>query len=288
MTGRLEGKVAFITGAARGQGRAHALRMAREGADIIAVDLCAQIPSVSYRMSTPEDLAETERAVKELGRRIATRHADVRDRSELSEALQSGIAELGRLDVVVANAGIFPYAPAGHLDAADFVDATDVDLLGVMNTVAVSVPHIADHGSIIVTGSTAAMMMRRPSADLGSGGDGYGWSKRTIVEYTEHLAIHLAPRFIRVNAIHPSNCDTDMIQNEGLYSIFRPDLEHPTLDDVQPLLTQMQAMPIPYVQPEDVANLALFLASDESRYITGQQIRVDAGAVIKSPDGPQR
>jgi len=154
MAGRVEGKVAFITGAARGQGRAHAIRMAQEGADIVAVDICRQIESNNYPLSTPEDLAETERAVKELGRRIVARQADVRERSELRDALEAGITDLGRLDIVVANAGILPMA-LGDPQPSDFVDATDVDLLGVMNTVAVALPHIADGGSIIVTGSPA-------------------------------------------------------------------------------------------------------------------------------------
>src|ERR1700734_1818944 len=141
MAGRLEGKVAFITGAARGQGRAHAIRMAQEGADIVAIDICAQIDSNNYPLGTPEDLAETERAVKELGRRVVARQADVRDREELREALQSGLADLGRLDIVVANAGILPMA-MGEPDPMDFVDAVDVDLVGVMNKVSVWIPII--------------------------------------------------------------------------------------------------------------------------------------------------
>ncbi|MGP0029468.1 MAG: mycofactocin-coupled SDR family oxidoreductase [Acidimicrobiales bacterium] len=286
MTGRVAGKVAFITGAARGQGRAHAIRMAQEGADIVAVDICHQIESNPYPLATPEDLAETERAVKRTGRRIVARQADVRERSELRDALEEGLADLGRLDIVVANAGILPMA-MGDPDAADFVDATDVDLLGVMNTVAVALPHLPDGASIVITGSTAGMM--HGAADnpvMGPGGAGYGWSKRTLIEYTEQMALHLAPRFIRVNAMHPTNCNTHLLHNDGLYGIFRPDLEHPSRDDAEPAFHYFQAMPIPYVEPEDIANLALFLASDESRYITGQQIRVDAGSLLKFPNGP--
>jgi SDR family mycofactocin-dependent oxidoreductase len=286
MAGRVEGKVAFITGAARGQGRAHAIRLAQEGADIIAVDICRQIESNNYPLSTPEDLTETERAVKELGRRIVARQADVRERSELRDALEAGLTDLGRLDIVVANAGILPLA-FGDPEPSDFVDATDVDLLGVMNTVAVALPHIADGGSIIVTGSTAGLMSgTTDNPVMGPGGDGYGWSKKTLVGYSEQMALHLASRFIRVNTIHPTNCNTHLLHNEGLYKIFRPDLENPTRDDVEPAFNHFQAMPIPYVEPEDIANLALFLASDESRYITGQQIRVDAGSLLKFPNGP--
>jgi SDR family mycofactocin-dependent oxidoreductase len=284
MTGRLQGKVAFITGAGRGQGRAHAVRMAEEGADIIAIDLCRQIDSNPYPLSSPEDLAETERAVKELGRRIVARQADVRERGELRDALEAGVRDLGRLDVVVANAGILPIQTVP--DASHFVDATDVDLIGVMNAVAVSLGHIADHGSIIITGSTAGMIKGAvDNPTLGAGGDGYAWSKRVLIQYTEHLALHLAPRFVRVNAMHPTNCNTHLLHNDFLYKTFRPDLEDPKREDVEPAFVYFQAMPIPYVEPVDIANLAVFLASDESRYITGQQIRVDAGSLLKWPDG---
>lgn len=283
MAGRLEGKVAFITGAARGQGRAHALRMAQEGADIIAVDICHQIESNAYPLSTPEDLAETERQVKETGRRIVARQGDVRERAELRSALEDGLREFGHLDIVVAQAGILPMAN-GDPNPMDFVDASDVDLVGVMNAVAVSLPHIADSGSIVITGSTAAMMKNTLDGDPGSAG--YGWSKNVLMSYTEQMALHCASRFIRVNCIHPTNVNTALIHHAGIYKAFRPDLENPTREDAIPAFTYFQAMPIPYIEPVDVANLAVFLASDESRYITGQQIRVDAGSLIKFPGGP--
>ena len=195
--------MAFITGAARGQGRAHAVRMAEEGADIIAVDICHDIDSNRYPLATPEDLTETERLVKERGRRIVAQQADVRERAELRDALEAGLADLGRLDIVVANAGIMPMTPA-PADAQDFVDATDVDLIGVMNTVAVSHGHLADHGSIILTGSTAGMITGATSHPaFGPGGAGYQWSKQVLQQYTEQMALHLAHRFIRVNCVHP-------------------------------------------------------------------------------------
>jgi SDR family mycofactocin-dependent oxidoreductase len=277
--------VAFITGAARGQGRAHAVRMAQEGADIIAVDICRNIDSNPYPLSTPEDLSETERLVKEAGRRILARQADVRERHELRETVEAGVADFGHLDIVVANAGICPMAPA-PADAYDFVDATDVDLLGVMNAVAVSLKHLTDHGSIVVTGSTAGMMNATATPEMGPGGSGYSWAKKILQEYTEQMALHLSPRFIRVNCIHPTNCNTNLLHHPDLYKVFRPDLENPTREDVLPAFTYFQAMPIPYVEPEDIANLAVFLASEESRYITGQQIRVDAGSLLKWPNGP--
>lgn len=290
MPGRLEGKVAFITGAARGQGRAHAIAMAREGADILAIDICRQIESNPYPLSTPEDLAETERTVKAFGRRIVARIADVRERHELREAVDAGLADLGKIDIVVANAGILPMAMDRPHDAMSFVDASDVDLLGVMNTVAVCVSHLPNGSSVVITGSTAGMIRgTTDNPNMGPGGAGYGWSKRILIEYVEEICLHLAPRLIRVNAIHPTNCNTHLLHNDGLYSMFRPDMmaegKKPTREDVEPAFTYFQAMPIPYVEPEDIASLAVFLASDESRYITGQQIRVDAGALLKFPNG---
>jgi SDR family mycofactocin-dependent oxidoreductase len=262
------------------------VRLAEEGADIIAVDICRQIESNPYPLSTPEDLAETVQLVEKLDRRIVSFEADVRERDQLRDAVEAGVAELGRLDVVVANAGILPMA-MGQPDPMDFVDAVDVDLIGVMNAVAVSLPHLPDSASIVVTGSTAGMMPgTTDNPQMGPGSAGYGWSKRILIGYVEQMALHLASRFIRVNAIHPTNCNTHLLHNEGLYAMFRPDIENPTREDVLPAFTMFQAMPIPYVEPLDISNLVLFLASDESRYITGQQIRVDAGSLLKFPNGP--
>lgn len=288
MNNRLNGKVAFITGAARGQGRAHAVLMAEQGADVIMIDICAQIESNKYPLSTIEDLEETANLVEKTGRRGIAVKADVRERGELRKALHTGISELGHLDIVVANAGILPMA-MGDPNPSDFVDATDVDLVGVLNTVAVSLPHVTEGGSVIITGSTAGMMPATTSNPLmGPGGAGYAWAKATLMSYVEQMALQLAPKMIRVNAIHPTNCNTHLLHNEGLYKVFRPDMRNqtPTRADAEPAFTAFQAMPIPYVEPEDIANLAVFLAGDESRYITGQQIRVDAGALLKFPRGP--
>jgi SDR family mycofactocin-dependent oxidoreductase len=286
MAGRLEGKVAFITGAARGQGRSHAVRLAEEGADIVGIDICRQIESNPYPLASPEDLAETEQLVNKLDRRMVARQADVRSRSELQEALDAGLAEFGRLDVVVANAGILPMA-MGDPDPMDFVDAVDVDLVGVLNTVAIALPHLKEFASIVITGSTAGMMPNTTDNPMmGPGSAGYGWAKRSLISYVEQMGLQLAPRFIRVNAVHPTNCNTHLLHNDGLYGVFRPDLEHPTREDAEPAFTTFQAMPIPYVEPEDISNVVLFLASDESRYVTGQQIRCDAGSLLKFPFGP--
>src|SRR5207249_3296707 len=155
--------------------------------------------------------------------------------------------------------------------------------IGVMNTVAVCIPHLPDGASIVITGSTAGMMSGTvDNYTVGPGGAGYGWSKRTLISYVEELALHLAPRFIRANAVHPTNCNTHLLHNDGLYAVFRPDLERPERKDVEPSFVGFQAMPIPYVEPIDISNVVLFLASDESRYVTGQQIRIDAGALLKA------
>lgn len=282
MAGRVEGKVALITGAARGQGRAHALRLAAEGADIVAIDICDQIDSNPYPLATEEDLAETARLVESAGRACVAVKADVRERPALAAAAQQGIDRLGRLDIVVANAGILPTG-AGK-GAGAFIDAVDVDLVGVMNAIAVTVPHLPDGASIIITGSTAGMMPgAADNPALGPGGAGYGFAKRMILPYVEALALQLAPRFIRVNGIHPTNCNTHLLHHEDLYRVFRPDLEAPTRADAEPAFVFFQAMPIPYIEPEDMANLVLFLASDESRYITGHHIRVDAGSLLQIP-----
>ena len=281
MAGRLDGKVAFITGAARGQGRAHAVRMASEGADIIAVDICRQIESNPYPLSTPEDLAETERAVKEFGRRIVARQADVRERHELRDAVEAGVTDLGKIDIVVANAGICPLT-AG-LPPQAFVDAVDVDLVGVLNLVHASMKHLQAGASIIATGSVAAFMasMNTSGIDGGPGGAGYAFAKQVVAHYVNDLAAALAPKQIRVNAIHPTNCNTDMLHSRPMYRAFRPDLQNPTREDAEVVFPVIQGMPIPYVEPEDISQAVLFLAGDAARYVTGQQLRVDAGGFLK-------
>ena len=278
--GRVEDKVAFITGAARGQGRSHAVHLAEEGADIIAVDICEDIASNEYPLARPEDLDETARLVEKTGRRIVPIQADVRDRSALAEALGRGVSELGRLDVVVANAGICPLGEG--LPAEAFVDAVDVDLVGVINTVHVSLPHLGEGASIIMTGSVAGLLSSASSGSgpQGLGGAGYNLAKRFIVEYSNTLAVKLAPKSIRVNAVHPTNCNTDMLQSDPMYKTFRPDLANPTVEEAEVGFRSMQAMPIAWVEPSDISYAVVYLASDESRYVTGLQLKVDGGATI--------
>ncbi len=279
--GRVEDKVVFITGAARGQGRSHAAHLAEEGADIIAVDICEDIASNDYPLARREDLDETAKLVEKTGRRIVSIQADVRDRAALAKALRAGVAELGKLDVVVANAGICPLGEDKSVDA--FVDAVDVDLIGVMNAVHVALPHLHDGASIIMTGSVAGLLSSASSGSgpQGLGGAGYNLAKRVIVEYSTTLAVKLAPKSIRVNAVHPSNCNTDMLQSEPMYRTFRPDLANPTVEEAEVGFRSMQAMPIPWVEPSDISYAVVYLASDESRYVTGMQLRVDGGATIQ-------
>ena len=279
--GRVDGKVAFITGAARGQGRSHAVHLAEEGADIIAVDICEDIASNDYPLARPEDLDETARLVEKTGRRIVPIQADVRDRRALAEAVETGISELGRLDVVVANAGICPLGEGQPVEA--FIDAVDVDLLGVINTVHVALAQLSGPASIIMTGSVAGLLSSASSGSgpQGLGGAGYNFAKRVIVEYTTTLAVKLAPKLIRVNAVHPTNCNTDMLQSEPMYKTFRPDLADPSVEEAEAGFRSMQAMPIPWVDPSDISYAVVYLASDESRYVTGLQLTVDGGATIQ-------
>jgi SDR family mycofactocin-dependent oxidoreductase len=279
--GRVQGKVAFITGAARGQGRSHAIRLAEEGADIIAVDICHSLGTVNYQLATSDDLKETAAAIEKLDRRVVAVEADVRDRSQLANALERGIAELGKVDVVVAQAGVAAMKGQPPLDA--WTDSVDTILLGTINAVQASLPHLPDGASVIATGSTAAFLNAPPMMQVGTdpGGTAYMYAKRALSEYIHELARNLAPRMIRANVVHPTNVATDMLFSEPMYKSFRPDLEHPTLADATPAFHVQQAMPIPWIEPADVSNMVLFLASDESRYVTGMQMRVDAGGYLK-------
>ena len=279
--GRVQGKVAFITGAGRGQGRSHAVRLAEEGADIIAVDVCHDIDSLAYSLSGPDDLKETVRLVEAHDRRIVAVQADVRERAELRTAIERGIAELGKLDIVVAQAGVIGQKSAEPMQA--WTDVVDTNLLGVLNAIHAALPHLQAGASIIATGSTAAYMPTLPIQKTGtdSGGIAYMVAKRMLSSYMHDLARELASREIRANVVHPTNVNTDMLQSEVMYRSFRPDLEHPTREDATPAFYSQQAMPIPWVEPVDISNAVLFLASDEARYVTGMQLRVDAGGYLK-------
>jgi (+)-trans-carveol dehydrogenase/(-)-trans-carveol dehydrogenase len=277
MPGRVEGKVAFITGAARGQGRSHAIRLAEEGADIVAVDVCRSIEGVPYEGPTAADLAETVALVEKLDRRIVAVEADVRDQAALSAALERGVSELGRVDIVAANAGIssVPYA-AQDLPDDTWTTMLDINLSGVFRTCKAAIPYLVEAGnggSMILTSSAAGL---QPYANVAH----YVSAKHGVVGLMRTLALELAPHRIRVNSLHPTQVDTPMIMNKSTYRLFRPDLEHPTREDFEPASQAMNALPIPWVEPRDVSNALLFLASEEARYITGVALPVDAGALI--------
>lgn len=276
--GRLDGKVAFITGAARGQGRSHALRLAQEGADIIAIDLVHQIDTVPYAMATPDDLAETVRQVEALDRRIVAREADVRDYAAVSEAVEAGVAELGRLDIVSANAGIFSNGPADTLSDVEWDDMIGVNLTGVWHTAKAAIPHLraAGGGSIIITSSTAGLKGFPNFVH-------YVASKHGVVGIMRTLALELAPDSIRVNTVHPTSVDTDMIQNQNMYDLFAPDYEPGTAtrEVFRERMDGMNALPVPWIEAVDISNAVLWLASDEARYVTGIQLPVDAGSSQK-------
>ena len=285
MTGRVEGKVAFITGAARGQGRSHAIRLAEEGADIIAVDICEQIESNLYPLATPEDLEETAKAVENLGRRIIARQADVRDRDALQGRAGGGCP---RARPSRRRRGQRRDHAHGHEEPH-----------GLRGRHRRGPDRRHEHGGRVHSPPARWRVDHHHRLQCrvderhhrhrghGGGGSGYAWSKKTLVGYIEQMAMNLARRMIRVNAIHPTNCNTHLIHNEELYQVFRPDLENPTREDVIPAFTYFQAMPIPYVEPVDISNAVLFFASDESRYVTGQQLRVDAGSLLRWPNGPK-
>lgn len=286
MTGRVEGKVAFVTGAARGQGRSHAVRLAQEGANIIAVDLCEDFETVGYAMASEEDLKETVRLVEEAGQKIIAIKADVRERSQLKDAITSGIDVFGHLDIAVANAGIAAMASDKRDESMllqSWVDGADTNFVGVINTIHAALPHVSDGGSLIATGSVAAFMnfTGDPNPGKDPGGASYTYAKKALSVFMYEIARQVAPKKIRANVVHPTNCDTNMLRSDPMYQAFRPDVENPTFDDAVLAFPAQQAFPVPYVEPLDISNAVLFLASDESRYVTGMNLRVDAGAYLK-------
>jgi (+)-trans-carveol dehydrogenase len=275
--GRVEGKVALITGAARGQGRSHALRLAAEGADLILIDVCAQIETVFYSMPTPADLDVTVEAVRDLGRKVEAYQVDVRDYDQLEAAVNSGVASLGRLDIVAANAGIGPkLAPAHEMSSLAWKTMLDVNLTGVWHTCKAATPHLiaGGGGAMVLTGSAAGI---RGFENIGN----YVAAKHGLIGLTKTLALELGRYMIRVNSVHPTQVDTPMIMHDDSYRFFRPDLENPTREDFVPASQSMHALPVPWVDPVDISNAVLFLASDEGRYITGVALPVDLGATIK-------
>lgn len=278
--GQLDGKVALITGAARGQGRSHAVRLAQEGADIIAVDFVSEVDSVKpfYAGSTEADFDETVRQVEALDRRIVRSQADVRDIAALTSAVDDGVAELGRLDVVVANAGIFTFGDETHrVEEQAWQDLMDINITGVWHTYKAAADHLIASGaggSVIIISSLAGF---KGLANVAA----YTTTKHGIVGLMKVLANELGPHGIRVNTIHPNSIDTPMVKNRATYGLFRPDLAEPTADDAAPAFAGLNPFGKAWIEPIHVSNAVAWLASDQSYYVSGGEIPVDGGAAIQ-------
>ncbi|MDN5913623.1 MAG: mycofactocin-coupled SDR family oxidoreductase [Pseudonocardia sp.] len=276
--GKLDGKVAIVTGAARGQGRSHAVRLAEDGADIIAVDICAPIDTIEYRAADSDDLAETAAEVEKLDRRIVTREADVRDLGALQSAVADGVAELGRLDIVVANAGVFSSAPVHEITEDQWNTMIDVNLTGVWKTVKATVPTLIEQGeggSVVLISSSGGIQGFPNFAH-------YVAAKHGVTGLARTMSNELGQHSIRTNSIHPTSVLTDMIDHVGMYRLFRPDLENPTHDDFREALQAgMNVLPVPWLEPRDISNAVAWLASDDAKYITGVALPVDAGSIQK-------
>jgi (+)-trans-carveol dehydrogenase len=271
---RFQGKVAFVTGAARGQGRNHALRLAREGADLVLADACTDVASIGYDLATEEDLAETVRLVEQQDRRVVAEKVDVRDGGALRALVDRGVAELGRLDVVLANAGIAGSEPMADMSDETWTDMLDINLTGVFKTIRASLPHLTAGASIVITSSIAGYKGLANNTH-------YTAAKHGVMGIMRALANEVGPQGIRVNCVNPTNVDTRMLFNDAIYKLFRPDLEAPGRDDVTDIMKGMHAMDTGFVEPDDVSNAVLFLASDEARFITGVALPVDAGALVR-------
>lgn len=279
MTKSLEGRVAFITGVARGQGRAHAVRLAREGVNIVGVDICEDIPSMTYPNANDADLNDTIRLVEKEGGKMIGIKADVRDYPALEQAVQQGVAEFGRLDIIIANAGIVRLGPESDDFLQDWKDVIDINLTGVFNTLRAALPPMraaGNGGSVVITSSSAGLK-GSATPDLNAGGAGYTAAKRGIVGLMQSVALGLAPESIRVNTIHPTGVLTGMTQNEAMAEL----MAAAAAGGDNAISGMQNALPIEILMPEDVANAVAFLVSDEARFITGTQWPLDAGFSIK-------
>ena len=275
--GQLDGKVAFISGIARGQGRSHALTLAGEGADIIGFDLCRKPDSTPYPGSTPEDLEDTRNLIEKTGRQVVADIADVRDYHAVKRIFDDGIATFGRVDCVVANAGICAGGLTWEITEPAWREMLDINLTGVWNTVRAAIPTLieqGDGGAIVMTGSADGI---KGAPHISS----YTASKFGVNGLVQSLACELGQYNIRVNSVNPGQVDTNMIGNEFVWGLFRPDLEHPTREDVTETFRNVNVLPIPWMEPQDVSNAVLHLVSDASRYMTAHAYVVDAGILVK-------
>jgi SDR family mycofactocin-dependent oxidoreductase len=271
--GKLQGKVALITGAARGQGRSHAVRLAEEGADIVAIDIAAAIPTAYYPAATPADLRLTAKLVEAEGARALIAEADVRDQGGLDDVVARALAAFGHIDIVVANAGTASHAPTWELADDQWQNVVDVNLTGVWRTVKACVP------AMIARGQGGAVVLTSSLAGLHGYGNiaSYVAAKHGVNGLMRTLANELGPHNIRVNTVCPGLINTDMMMNDETYAMFRPDVEHPTLEDAKAVFQAMQLLPLDWLEPRDVSNAIAFLVSDDARAITGVALPVDGG-----------
>jgi SDR family mycofactocin-dependent oxidoreductase len=280
----LDGKVAVVSGAARGQGRAHAVRLAQEGADIIAMDICADIDTVHYPLATSEELQETVAQVERLDRRIVATETDVRDAAAVAAAIDTGVEQLGRLDIVIANAGIAMYDEADKMSEQSWQDMIGTNLTGVWTVCRASMPHMIEGGrggAMVLISSVAAHVGMLHLSH-------YSAAKAGVVGLMRSLAVELAPHMIRVNTIHPTSVNTRMIINEATYDLLAPGSGAAAGNgadaapaDVIEGFKGINAMPVAWVEPDDISNAVLYLVSDAGRYVTGTQLSVDGGAAAK-------
>lgn len=274
---RFEGQVVFISGVARGQGRNHAVRFAAEGAQIVGFDLCHDLEHAPYPLATEEDLAETVRLVEQAGGAMHAEVADVREWDAVRRVAKAGLERFGRIDVVLANAGTYAPMPVQFVAPDSWNETIDVNLTGVFHTVKAGIRSMVERnegGSVIITSSTAGLKGFY-------GAPAYNAAKHGVVGLMRSLALELAPNQIRVNSVHPTSVGTPMILNDVFPKLVRMDLPDAGVDDAAEFLRTMQPMDVPWIDPDDVSNVVLFLASDEARYVTGSTLPVDAGALQK-------
>ncbi len=271
-----KGKVAFVTGAARGQGRAHAVRLAREGADILAIDICADVPAMDYPNATRAELDETAQLVEAQGRKVVALTADVRDLAGLQQAFHEGMASLGRVDIIVANAGLVRLTDGGDPDTV-WRTIVDTNLTGAWNTISVALPTLRAQGpggNIVIISSTAGL---KPTAGLGIGALAYTSTKTGLVGLMKQLAASLAPESIRVNSIHPTGVKSGMTMNEAMGKL----VAQAKAGETTSISAMQNAMPIDILEPEDIADAVAFLVSDQAKWITGVALPVDAGFCVR-------
>jgi (+)-trans-carveol dehydrogenase len=277
--GLVDGKVALITGAGRGQGRSHALRFAAEGADVIAVDIAADsVETISYALATEEELDSTVKEVEAMGRRAVKAVADVRSLSELQQAVDTGLSELGKVDIVCANAGIGSWAVSWEMTAQQWQDMIDINLTGVFNTARAALPSMVERGeggSLVLTSSTAGLRAYQNTAH-------YTAAKHGVIGLMKVLAQEGGPHRIRVNAVCPTTVRTPLVINDSTFELFAPHLENPTEDDVREPFESLNILPgVAWIEPSDVSDAVVFLCSDAAKYITGVALPIDAGNIVK-------